>query len=84
MAIKPVTKMGKMIFDKRRLLVLTREELAEKSGISTAAILHYEIKGVLPNTIILHKLCEALELDYDEAFDVLLEERNKRKQNRKK
>ena len=62
---KLLKEMGKRIFDRRKALHLTQEQLAEKLGVSTQMISNLELgkKAIRPEN--LARLCEILNISAD-------------------
>lgn len=62
---------GEMLALRRKELKLTQQELSEKTGISVVSLRAYEQGKTLPGSKNLNKISCALELDYDEAYNIL-------------
>lgn len=58
-------QMGERIYNKRKAMKMTQEELAEKIGVSTQMISNLECgkKAIRPENLI--KICQALEISAD-------------------
>lgn len=52
----------------RKTLKLTQQEIADELGIDRSAIAHYEKGTSLPHAGNIDKLCEILNMTYDELF----------------
>ncbi len=65
---------------RRKELRITLKELSAKIGISAVSLNKYEKDIRLPNVNNLNKITEALGLDYDEMFEILAQEKAKRKE----
>lgn len=63
---------------RRQQLNLTLKDLSKKTDISLTSLGFYESGERLPTVVNLNKLCEALDLDYGEIYDVLLKEKEER------
>lgn len=63
--IKLLKEMGERIFNQRKSLKMTQEELAEKLGVSTQMISNLENgkKAIRPENLV--KLCEVLNISAD-------------------
>ena len=67
---------------RRKELKLTQKELADKTGISIVSLAKYEKNERLPSYETLHKISEALGLDYDEVSNILtIQKRNRKERN---
>lgn len=67
---------------RRKELKLTQKELADKTGISIVSLAKYEKNERLPSYENLHKISEALGLDYDEVSNILtIQKRNRKERN---
>ena len=62
---KLLKEMGERIYDRRKNLGFTQEELAEKLGVSTQMISNLELgkKAIRPENLV--KLCTALDVSAD-------------------
>lgn len=60
-----LTQIGRRIYDRRKQLRLTQEELAEQAGITTQTVSTAELgkKALRPENII--KICKALDISTD-------------------
>lgn len=65
---------------RRKELKLTQKELAEKTGISIVSLAKYEKNERLPSYENLHKLAQALKLNYDEVSSILANQKKSRKE----
>ena len=61
-------RMEKLIH-RRQVMNLTREELAEQSGVSKYVITEYELGGRVPKTDVMAKLADVLKCTVDELID---------------
>ena len=65
---------------RRKELKITQKELAQKTGISVVSLAKYEKNERLPSFENIHKLAEALDLDYDEVSSILANQKRQRKE----
>lgn len=63
---------GNNIFQYRRKRKLTREELAEKSNLSSNHIYELEMGNCMPTTITLIDICNALDVSLSQVVDLKL------------
>ena len=61
-------RMDKLIH-RRQVMNLTREELAEKSGVSKYVIAEYEHGGRIPKMDVMAKLADVLKCTVDELIE---------------
>ena len=59
----------------RKAKKLTQKEVSEKTGISLVSLSKYETGRSLPSVSNLHKLSEVIDFNYDEVYEILLQER---------
>ncbi len=53
---------------RRQVMNLTRDELAEKSGVNKYSLIEYELGGRLPKTDVMAKLAAVLQCTVDELI----------------
>jgi len=75
-----VLTIGNMLLLRRKELKLTQEELSKKTGISSISIGKYERGVCLPEISLLYRLTNALKINYNEAYKVLIEEKKAKKE----
>ena len=56
---------GKRIRELRESLKMTRNQLAEKVGISTSMLYYYEKEQKVPSAEVLARICEVLDISAD-------------------
>lgn len=61
-------KIGKYIFNRRKKLKLTQEQLAEKIGVTDRAISRWENGKSMPDVSLFKQLCEVLDITLDELL----------------
>lgn len=69
---------SEMLALRRKELKITQKELSEKTGISVVSLAKYEKGKRFPSYTNLNKISKVLELDYDEAYNILESEKRKR------
>ena len=67
---------SEMLVLRRKELKLTQQELSDRTGISMVSLRAYEQGKRLPTSKNLNKIACALELDYDEAYNILEKQKN--------
>ncbi len=65
------TSLGKFIATRRKNMMLTQEEFAEKLGVSKSAIAKWEIDGGIPERDNLKKLSDILDVTVDELHRII-------------
>ena len=68
-------KLGIALKLRRKEKGITLRELSEKSGISIVALSHYENCKKVPMGSTLAKIVTVLDMDYDDAYEMLLQEK---------
>ena len=68
---------SEMLALRRKELKVTQQELSKKTGISMVSLRMYEQGKRLPNYTNLNKISEALGLNYDEACNILENQKSK-------
>ena len=68
-----------MLLARRKELKITRQELSILTGLSVVSLTKYENGQTLPKVENLARLANALTLSYNELYNVLLEEKQRRK-----
>ena len=68
--IKLAKYIGNNIYQNRRKNKLTREELAEKSNLSSNHIYELEMGNCMPTTITLIDICNALNISLSQIIDL--------------
>lgn len=72
-------KLSELLSLRRTEKKMSLKELSEKTGISSFSLSKYE-KGLrLPDVSNINKIATALELDYDEVYNILTAEKNAKK-----
>ena len=61
---------GEKIKEARKSQKLTLQDLSKKSGLSAITISHIEKNNHKPSSLSVMKLCRALDLNYDELWDL--------------
>ena len=69
-----MSKISSVITQKRTKLGLSQDALAKLAGISAPQMSNIEQGKNKPTSITLYKLSKALECDFEELYDLLLEE----------
>lgn len=69
---------GKKIYKLRKSKKLSREQLAEKSNLSTTYIFDLENGKSMPSCLTLIDICNALEVNSSVILDEFLTEKNKK------
>ena len=69
-------KLGMALKLRRKEKGMTLRELSEKSGISIVALSHYENCKKVPMGSTLSKIVNVLDMDYDEVYEMLLQEKS--------
>lgn len=72
-------KINEILSNRRQELGMDIKELSEKVGLSVVSLYHYEKGEVLPCIGNLYRLSNALKLNYDELYELFLEEKKSRK-----
>lgn len=70
--LKIAKYIGNNIFQYRKSKGLTREELAEKSNLSSNHIYELEMGNCMPTTITLIDICNALNISLSQIIDLKL------------
>ena len=73
-------KFGEFIYQRRKALKLTQEELGRKIGVTNKAVSKWEVGETTPDITILHSLASILEVSVDE---LLTQEVKKEKEEQK-
>lgn len=68
-----------ILVQRRKELGITLRSLSQKTDISMTSLGFYESGERLPTVVNLNKLCEALDLDYQETYEALSKEKETRK-----
>lgn len=68
-----------ILSSQRKKIGMSRQELSNLTGISKVSLYAYETGKCLPHVNNLFKLSDALKLDYDEMYNILLKEKECRK-----
>lgn len=61
---------GEKIKELRKEKKMTLKDLADKSGLSTVSLTHYETGKITPNLLSIKKLSEALGCDFDTLYEL--------------
>lgn len=61
-------KFGEFIYQKRKALGLTQDELGRRLGVTNKAVSKWEVGETLPDVTIIRKLAEVLEVTVDELL----------------
>ena len=69
-------EIGKKIYDLRKLKKLSREQLAEKSNLSTTYIFDIENGKSMPSCLTIIDICNALDISSSEILDDFLSNSN--------
>lgn len=69
MGINDIVKIGDRIKAFRKKLSLTQEEMADKLQIPRSTYANYESNKREPNTTIIYKICEILDISVNELFE---------------
>ena len=64
-----VTKIGKFIAERRKMVNLTQMQLAEKLNITDRAISKWETGRAMPDSSIMLKLCEILKINVNDLLN---------------
>ena len=65
------TSLGKFISTRRKNMMLTQEEFAERLGVSKSAIAKWETDGGIPERDNLKKLSELIDISVDELHRII-------------
>lgn len=63
--------LGNNIKKYRQMNMMSQTELAKKLGLSQNAICRYENGDRDPSTQIIYKLCEVLQVDFNELYNII-------------